>query len=96
LGARRIVKVCVTGPPVERRYFTATLAREKHESIPKQIVSLKPGAEWSDVRAEAAAMLDISPASLLTHQAEEIYQWLIKREDIVKTWSSQDVPAIFW
>lgn len=38
----RILKVCVTAPPVERRCFTATVRREKDESIPKPIVSLKP------------------------------------------------------
>jgi hypothetical protein len=79
---RRILKVCLTGPPVEGRYFTATLTPGKDECIPKPIVSLKPDAEWSDVRAEAASRLDISPASQLTPQAEEIYQWLIKKANI--------------
>ena len=60
----RILKVCLTEPPVQGRYFTATLTRGKDESIPKPIVSLKPGAEWSDVRAEAAAVLGVSPASV--------------------------------
>jgi hypothetical protein len=91
----RILKVCVSGPPVEGRYFTATLTREKDESIPKPIVSLKPGAESSDVSGEAAAMLDISPASLLMPQAEEIYQWLIKKANIGKTWSSHDLAKRF-
>jgi len=68
---------------------------KKDESIPKRIVSLKPGAEWSDVRAEAAAMLDISPASLLTPQAEGIYQWLTKKPNIGKSWSSQDLSKRF-
>jgi hypothetical protein len=91
----RILKVCVAEPPVEGRYFTARLTREKDEYVPKPIVSLRPSAEWSDVRAEAAAMLDISPASLLTPQAEEIYQWLIKKANIGKTWSSQDLSNRF-
>jgi hypothetical protein len=34
--------------------------------------------------AEAAATLDISPASQPTPQTEEIYQWLIKKENIGK------------
>jgi hypothetical protein len=92
----RILKACVTGLPVEGRYFTATLTREKDESIPQPIVTLKPGAEWSDVRAEVAAILYISLVSLIPGQVEEIYQWLIKRENIGKTWSSQDLSAIFW
>jgi hypothetical protein len=91
----RILKVCVTGPPLEGRYFTAALTREKDESIPKPIVSLKPGAEWSDVRAEAAAVLNISPISLITPQAEEIYQWLIKKANIGKTWTSQELSKRF-
>jgi hypothetical protein len=70
----RILKICVAEPPFEGRYFTATLTREKDESIPKPIVTLKPGAEWSDVRAEAAAILDISAVSLIPRQEEEIYQ----------------------
>jgi hypothetical protein len=91
----RILKVCFAEPPVEGRYFSATLTGEKDQSIPKPIVSLKPGAEWSDVRSEAAAMLDIPPASLLTPQAEEIYQWLIKKANIGKTWSSRDLSKRF-
>jgi hypothetical protein len=45
---------------------------------------------------EADAVLNISPVSLIPRQVEEIYQWLIKRENIEKTWSSQGLPAIFW
>ena len=92
----RILKICTTEPPVEGRYFAASFVRGKDDAVPNAIATLKPGAEWSDVRAEAAAVLDISPTSLITPQAEEIYQWLIKRENIVKRWSSQDLPAIFW
>lgn len=91
----RNLKVCGTGPPVEGRYFSGTLTREKDQSIPKPIVSLKPGAEWTDVRGEAAAMLGVSPASLLTPQAEEIYQWLIKKANVGKTWNSQDLSKRF-
>ena len=80
----RILKVCASVPALEGRYFSATLTLEKDQPITKPIVSLKPGAEWTDVRAEAAAMLGISPASLLTPQAEEIYQWLIKKANIAK------------
>ena len=47
------------------------------------------------MRAEAAAVLDISPASLLTPQAEEIYQWLIMKANIGKTWSSQELSKRF-
>src|SRR5258708_4411268 len=83
-----------TEPPVEGRYFTATLTREEDE-FPKPIVTLKPGAEWSDVRAEAAAILDIPSISLITPQAEEIYQWLIKTANIGKTWTSQDLSKRF-
>jgi hypothetical protein len=40
-------------------------------------------------------MLDISLTSLITPQAEEIYQWLVKKENIGKTWSSQDLSKRF-
>jgi hypothetical protein len=39
----RILKVCVGGPPVDGRYFTATLTEEKDQSFPNAIVTLKPG-----------------------------------------------------
>jgi hypothetical protein len=66
----RILKVCVTGPPLEGQYFTARLTRDKDESIPKPIVSLKPGAEWTDVRAEAAARLQ-AVVQVYRHLCEE-------------------------
>jgi hypothetical protein len=47
------------------------------------------------VRAEAAAMLGVSPAPLLTPQAEEIYQWLIKKANIGRTRSSQELSKRF-
>lgn len=90
----RILKVCANEQSVDGQYFTATLIRVEDES-PKPIVTLKPGAEWSDVRVEAAAMLNIPPASLITPQAEEAYQWLIKKGNIGKTWTSEELAKRF-